>query len=256
MTAPTQAEVLLPCPFCGGTNQSIHDGTDRSPREPSGFSFVICECDADGPYRPSVNEAIAAWNRRTASIEQAEPLTWESTTSAYIKFITDSRYNKFAPAVQKYYKPICTKSHVGNAGGVAQEPYCWHIDSINSAEWCFAKTREGVLDNAKLVDPSCIMEKPMPLYAAPQAAVPDGYKPVPIEPTKEIIAAAAIAAWPVASAADIELARKAAPIVLMTMDLGPTATVESLTMIMATMAPAYRAMIAAAPSPQDTKEQG
>lgn len=77
--------------------------------------------------------------------------------------------------------------------------------------------------------------------------VPDDMALVPVEPTPEIIAAAAIAVWPTASSADIELARKAAPIVLMGSDLGPGHTVETLAAALATMAPAYRAMIAAAP---------
>lgn len=45
------------------------------------------------------------------------------------------------------------------------------------------------------------------LMAAAQLAVPDGYKLVPVEPTSEIIAGAAVASWPTASPADIALAR-------------------------------------------------
>ena len=64
--------------------------------------------------------------------------------------------------------------------------------------------------------------------AAAQLAVPDGYKLVPLEPTPEIIAAAAIAVWPTATPADIDLARLAAPIVLMQMDMAPGTTVDSV----------------------------
>jgi len=81
----------------------------------------------------------------------------------------------------------------------------------------------------------------------------DGYKRVPVEPTPEIIAAAAISVWPTASKEDIELARKAAPIVLMRSDLGPGFTLEMLAAVLATMAPAYRAMIAAAQTPPEMK---
>jgi len=77
---------------------------------------------------------------------------------------------------------------------------------------------------------------------------PDGWKLVPLEPTPEIIAGAAIAAWPTASQADIALARRAAPLVLMQMDLAPGASVDLIAGMLATMAPAYRAMLAAAPS--------
>lgn len=85
--------------------------------------------------------------------------------------------------------------------------------------------------------------------AAAQLAVPDGYKVAPLEPTPEIIAAAAVAAWPTASPADITMARLAAPIVLMQMDMAPGTTVEAVAGMLATMAPAYRAMLAAAPIP-------
>jgi hypothetical protein len=38
-----------------------------------------------------------------------EPLVWESTTPAYVRFITDSRYRKFSPAAQRWYRPVCQK---------------------------------------------------------------------------------------------------------------------------------------------------
>ncbi|WP_153116058.1 hypothetical protein [Rhodocyclus tenuis] len=70
---------------------------------------------------------------------------------------------------------------------------------------------------------------------------------VPSEPTPEIIAGAAIAAWPKASAADIAIAKNAAKIVLMSMASPVGVTLDMLAATLATMAPAYRAMIAAAP---------
>lgn len=79
--------------------------------------------------------------------------------------------------------------------------------------------------------------------------VPDGWRLVPLEPTPAIIAGAAIASWPTATLADIDLARQAAPIVLMQMNMAPGKTVDALAGMLATMAPAYRAMIAAAPAP-------
>ncbi|MBB5610367.1 MULTISPECIES: hypothetical protein [unclassified Janthinobacterium] len=89
---------------------------------------------------------------------------------------------------------------------------------------------------------------PPSVAATPQyLAVPDGWRLVPIEPTPEIIAGAAIASWPTASLADIDLARQAAPLVLMQMDMAPGTTVDALAGMLATMAPAYRAMLAAAP---------
>ena len=80
-----------------------------------------------------------------------------------------------------------------------------------------------------------------------------GWKAVPVEPTPEIIAAAAIASWPVATLADIEIGRKAAPIILMALDSSDGVTVGMLAATIATMAPAYRAMITAAPQPSATE---
>lgn len=68
---------------------------------------------------------------------------------------------------------------------------------------------------------------------------------VPTEPTPAILAAAAVASWPMPTQEDLALARLAAPIVLMQMDALPGATVESIAAAISTMAPAYRAMIAA-----------
>lgn len=91
---------------------------------------------------------------------------------------------------------------------------------------------------------------PLSVAVTPQhLAVPDGWKLVPVEPTPEIIAGAAIASWPTATLADIDLARQAAPLVLMQMDMVPGTTVDALAGMLATMAPAYRAMLVAAPAP-------
>lgn len=38
--------------------------------------------------------------------EVKEPLAWKSTTPAYTPYVTDSRYRKFSPAVQKWYVPL------------------------------------------------------------------------------------------------------------------------------------------------------
>lgn len=80
--------------------------------------------------------------------------------------------------------------------------------------------------------------------------VPAGWKLVPCEPTPAIIAAASLAGWPNASKADIDLAREASKIVLMSMQAAPGFTLDMLAANLATMAPAYRAMIAAAPVAQ------
>jgi len=45
----------------------------------------------------------------------------------------------------------------------------WCIESTNSADWCFSASRDGVLKNAELMDASCVLSEPFPLYAAPPA---------------------------------------------------------------------------------------
>lgn len=37
--------------------------------------------------------------------EAQEPVAWESTILGYIKYITQARYEKFSPAVRRWYKP-------------------------------------------------------------------------------------------------------------------------------------------------------
>jgi hypothetical protein len=63
-----------------------------------------------------------------------EPLRWESTTPGYIRFITDSRYRKFSPAVQKWYRPLCPKCAAGVAPGAPgdtdAERAAWLADKI------------------------------------------------------------------------------------------------------------------------------
>jgi hypothetical protein len=73
-------------------------------------------------------------------------------------------------------------------------------------------------------------------------------KLVPIEPTPEMMAAAAMAVLAPATA-DMALARQAAMIVTrQTGDLQDCMSLEHMAAIIATMAPAYRAMIGAAPA--------
>lgn len=93
------------------------------------------------------------------------------------------------------------------------------------------------------------MERAAQLILGECAVPPAGWKVVPIEPTPEIIGAAAAAVWPTPSAKDIDMARKAALIVLRSMTVpAQSASLESVASAIATMAPAYRAMISAAPT--------
>ena len=64
----------------------------------------------------SVAHFIAAANPQTVlalirELEEArrnaERPAWESTTPAYTKYITVSKYRKLRPSYQKWYRPIC-----------------------------------------------------------------------------------------------------------------------------------------------------
>ncbi|UAN04418.1 hypothetical protein [Achromobacter mucicolens] len=51
------------------------------------------------------SQMIAYAHAAVLADRQRDAIAWESTTPAYIMFITDSRYRKFSPAVRKWYRP-------------------------------------------------------------------------------------------------------------------------------------------------------
>jgi len=84
------------------------------------------------------------------------------------------------------------------------------------------------------------------LEAWNRRAAPEGFVMVPVEPTPERLAAAALAVLAPANG-DMELARRAAQIVIQSADAPHGITVDIIAASIATMAPAYRAMLAARP---------
>lgn len=76
MTNPTpkHGPELLPCPFCGG--KAYRDRVDNQ----SLFWVACLECGIDGRICESAAEADAAWNRRSAIQQAAEP----DLTAAYL----------------------------------------------------------------------------------------------------------------------------------------------------------------------------
>ncbi len=51
-----------------------------------------------------------------------------------------------------------------------EQPFCWCIESKNSADWCFSADKSGVIENAKFLgEPSL---SPFPLYLSPRNQIP------------------------------------------------------------------------------------
>ena len=58
-------EALLPCPFCNSGMSSFAGMTpDAFSKCTDGTLSISCDCGASGPLAPTMEEAIAAWNRR------------------------------------------------------------------------------------------------------------------------------------------------------------------------------------------------
>ncbi len=75
--------------------------------------------DGVAPFTGDVAETYVKAIRAllAAQGDTPEPLMWESTTPAYTRFITQSKYEKFSYAAQAWYRPICQKCAQGDAPG-------------------------------------------------------------------------------------------------------------------------------------------
>ena len=63
-------------------------------------------CDLAWQYGYKEGKEQAQREAKAAPQQEAqEPFAWESTTPGYIKYITQARYEKFSPNVQRWYKP-------------------------------------------------------------------------------------------------------------------------------------------------------
>ena len=58
-------------------------------------------------HKPAGDKAWGQFQSAMAAPQQEaqEPVAWESTILGYIKYITQARYEKFSPAVRRWYKP-------------------------------------------------------------------------------------------------------------------------------------------------------
>lgn len=93
-----------PCVYC-------HLSREDWPKCEKGFPG--CSRADDAMLCPHVGmelkaqEEIISLRRQLDVLNKSdgEPIAWESTTLGYIRFVTDSRYRKFNPRVQAWYKP-------------------------------------------------------------------------------------------------------------------------------------------------------
>lgn len=75
-------------------------------------------------YLPEESDALmleaATALSQAPSGSEGEAIAWESTTLGYIKFVTESRYRKFSPAAQRWYKPYrcsnCPRTNAAEEG--------------------------------------------------------------------------------------------------------------------------------------------
>jgi Lar family restriction alleviation protein len=69
----TPADALAPCPFCGESNAQV-----RRENDGAGFRHVVaCKCGGAVDAFFSNDDAIAAWNHRTAPRVEPEPVAWQ-----------------------------------------------------------------------------------------------------------------------------------------------------------------------------------
>ena len=90
-----------------------------------------------------------------------EPIAWEATSDGVIKFVTDSRYKKFDPKIQRYYKPYRC-SHCKEP--VKQEPVAWM--KLNDAGYEITMA-ESDLRHLQPIEIQKSWSNATPLYAAP-----------------------------------------------------------------------------------------
>lgn len=100
-----------------------------------------------------VKQVTGELNRLIGAAPQQEPFAWESTTPGYIKYITQARYEKFSPNVQRWYKPYKCSSCAAPQQE-AQEPVAW----------------QGVHDQTDLYYTKPLQADVRPLYTTPQPA--------------------------------------------------------------------------------------
>lgn len=84
--------------------QNTEMSLSYSNRTPYEFGDGLCRVNKDDIDLQSNGDKR---RDRTFTPFLAEPLRWESTTPAYTRWITDSRYHKLPAYARRWYRPIC-----------------------------------------------------------------------------------------------------------------------------------------------------
>ena len=91
----------------GGFDETLFAASPTHPAEQAAPKAAPGEQN-ESAYQRGYMDGMAKGRRDVDAAPQQEaqePVAWESTTPGYIKYITQARYEKFSPAVRRWYKP-------------------------------------------------------------------------------------------------------------------------------------------------------
>src|SRR6201996_2449825 len=175
--------------------RDVNDETMREAFEKWLGSFKLSghalDKNHDGEYRSDRTgdqwEAWqAAWNTRAqaSAPEGGEPIAWESTTPAYFKYITQSKYEKISNAAKQWYKPYrcsdCTNASEGDAADG------WQVRRFDrkDAEWIYAtkELHDHIQATGHYFGPESPRMESRALYTRSNAKAGEVWKPIETAP--------------------------------------------------------------------------
>lgn len=65
---------LLPCPFCGGTDEADKIDVEYEDDTSNLIWWMACDCGARGPVADNIEKARKAWNKRAPPSTSEGPL--------------------------------------------------------------------------------------------------------------------------------------------------------------------------------------
>lgn len=120
--APQASEAQCSCPSGDGSLRhqcAVHGADDAVDVELPWLRAYMHHQIASDRWVVTADQAREFAKAAVLADRQRDAIAWESTTPAYIKFVTDSRYRKFSPTVRKWYRPyLCSTCAKGSEGVV------------------------------------------------------------------------------------------------------------------------------------------